>query len=47
VAEKALAEDEANMLLQKRIAELEEVKTRLNESNVEMRLTVSCSGGAS
>jgi hypothetical protein len=46
MAEKALTENDAKALLQKRIAELEEANTRLEESNAEMRLTTSHSGDA-
>jgi hypothetical protein len=44
--EKALVEDEANVLLRRCIAELEEANVWLEESNAAMRLTVSSSGDA-
>jgi hypothetical protein len=46
MAKKALAEDEANSLLCRCVAELKEVNTWLEQSNVEMGLTVSRSGDA-
>jgi hypothetical protein len=46
MAEKALAEDEANTLLWRRVAELEEANAWLEESNAEMCLKVILSGDA-
>jgi hypothetical protein len=41
MAEKALAEDEANALLWRWVAELEETNARLEDTNVELRLELS------
>jgi hypothetical protein len=46
MAEKTLAEDEANMLLRRRVAEVEEANTRLEETNAELRFELTSSGDA-